>query len=212
MDTNDKEIKRAFITCVPYILIIFFLDDIDRFLYYIHSHLGNPLIALYMLLATVIIIALFIHTLIDFPGNYKIDRYRAFIPPIIYIIAIINSFWSPLRISSETFQSKVIYQAFRKDKYGHTMMKIRENGNMSIRYPGPFGMADWEYGKCNVKGDTFYLSYDKGMDTADVKPDTMVLTAEGLLTPIGISKDTIELYKKQFFRMLSTKKVKQVNS
>ena len=212
MDHNDKEIRRAFITCVPYFIIIFFLDDIDRFLNHIHSRLGNPLVALYMLIATVIIIALFIHTLIDFPGNYKTDRYRAFIPPIIYLIALINSFWSPLRISSEIFQAKIIYQAYRKDQYGPTMMKVRENGNMSIRYPGPFGMADWEYGKCIVKGDTFYLSYDKGIDTAIVKPDTLVLMSDGMLIPLGLPKDTIELYKKQFFRMFSTKRIKKAKN
>ena len=206
MDQNDKEIRRAFITCVPYFIVIFFLDDIDSFLYTIHSRLGNPLLVLYMVIATVIIIALLIHTIIDFPANYKTDKYKAIIPPVIYTIAVINSFWSPLRISSEIFHSKVIYQAYRKDQYGHTMMRIKENGTMSIRYPGPFGMADWEYGKCRVVGDTFYLNYEKGLDTADVKPDTLIRATDGLLVPIGIPKDTIELYKSQLFRMIVTKK------
>lgn len=207
MNQNEKEIRRAFITCVPYFFIIFFLDDIDNLLFTIHSHFGNPLLVLYMTLATVIIIALFIHTLIDFSANFKTDRYQAFIPPVIYIIALINSFWSPLRVSSDIFHSKIKYQAYRKDKYGHAMMKIREDSSMSIRYPGPFGMADWEYGRCITKGDTFYLTYNKGIDTIQVKPDTLVLSTDGLLIPAGIPKDTIELYKKEFFRMMTTKKI-----
>ena len=67
-------------------------------------------------------------------------------------------------------------------------------------------MADWEYGKCRVVGDTFYLNYEKGLDTADVKPDTLIRATDGLLVPIGIPKDTIELYKSQLFRMIVTKK------
>jgi hypothetical protein len=59
-------------------------------------------------------------------------------------------------------------------------------------------MSDWEYGKWGRRADTFYINYDQN---ADVKPDTLILAADGLLTPIGIPDDTLKLYRDRFFRM-----------
>jgi hypothetical protein len=200
MDHIRKEIRRALLVCVPYFLIIFFLDDLDKFLFSIHSRLGNPLLVVYMFLATVIIFALLIHSFADLKENYKASGYKAMVPMMIYLISMLNSFWSPLRISSEIFHSKIVYSAFRREKYGHAKMKLRKNGSMDICYPAQFWMSDWEYGKWNKRGDTFFLNYDKGRDTAYVKPDTLILS-DGLLTPIGIPSDTLKIYKDLFFRM-----------
>jgi hypothetical protein len=201
MDENKKELRRALLLCGPYVLIVFFLDDLDKLLYTIHSRLGNPLLALYVIVATVIIFALFIHTLLDLTENYKASGYMALLPMIIYLFSLTNSFWSPLRISSEIFHSKIVYRAFRREKYGHAQLKMRQNGCLDIRYPGPFGMSDWEYGKWKKEGDTFFLHYDRALDSIFVKPDTLTLASDGLLTPIGIPDDTLKLYKDLFFRM-----------
>jgi hypothetical protein len=206
MEHGRKEIRRAFIICVPYVIIIFFLDNLDKLLYTIHSRMGNPLLVLYMFLATVIILALLIHTVIDFRSNYKESGYSAVLPLVIYLIALANSFWSPLRVSSEIFQSKIVHRAFRKDHYGHAQMKMKENGNLDIRYPGPFGMADWEYGHWSRREDTFYLRYDRGRDTVDTKPDTLILAADGLMVPLGIPQDTLKIYQDHFFKMTVRKK------
>jgi len=201
-----KEIRRALLVCLPYFVIVFFLDDLNRLFFTIHSRLGNPLLVVYMYIATVIIIALFIHTLIDLRDNYKNFGFKANLAMLIYLISLVNSFWSPLRISSDIFHSKIEFRAFRREKYGHDKMKLRENGTMDISYPGPFGMAGWEYGKWSKRGDTFYLNYDKNIDTVYVKPDTLIIS-EGLMTPIGIPVDTLNRYKDRFFRMaISSKK------
>jgi hypothetical protein len=201
-DSTAKEIRRALMTCVPYLIIVFFLDDLDKFLYFIHSRFGNPLIVLYLLIATIIIIALFIHEALGLRENYRTGGAIALLPVSIYLFALLNSFWSPVRISSEVFHSKVSYQAFRKQKYGYDKMKMRENGNMDISYKGPFGISDWEYGRWHMDGDTFYLYYDRGSaDTTYVKPDTLVKYPDGMLTPVGIPADTLQVYKDRFFSL-----------
>jgi hypothetical protein len=154
-----------------------------------------------MFLATVIILALLIRAILDLKNDYKAVGYRAYLPIIIYSIALLNSFWSPLRISSEIFQHKIVHRAFRKEHYGHAQMKMREDGKIDIRYPGPFGMADWEYGRWSGRGDTFYLDYDRGSDTIATRPDTLVMARDGLLAPLGIPADTLRLYQDRFFRM-----------
>ena len=200
-----KEIRRALLVCIPYFIIVFFLDDLDKLLFTLHSRLGNPLLVVYMFIATVIIIALFIHVIVDLRENYKAFGYKAILPVVIYLISLSNSFWSPLRISSDVFHSKIEYRAFRREKYGHDKMRLRGNGTMDISYPGPFGMADWEYGNWHKSGDTFFLNYDRGRDTTDIKPDTLILS-DGLMTPIGIPPDTLSIYKDRFFRMAVEKK------
>ena len=200
-----KEVRRALLVCIPYFVIVFFLDDLDKLFFSIHSRMGDPLLVVYMYVATVIIIALFIHTLIDLRENYKSSGYKASLPLLIYLISLLNSFWSPVRISSDIFHSKIEYRAFRREKYGHDKMRLRENGTMDISYPGPFGMADWEYGKWSKRGDTFYLSYDKDRGTVDSKPDTLMLS-DGLMIPIGIPFDTLNMYRDGFFRMAISRK------
>jgi hypothetical protein len=206
MEQDRKEIRRALLVCIPYLVIIFFLDNIDKLLYSIHSRLGNPLLVLYMFIATVIIIALLIHAAMDIREHYRVSGYIAVIPLLIYIVAIINSFWSPVRISSEMFQSRIVHRAFRREHLGHAQMKMRENGNLDIRYPGPFGISDWEYGHWSRAGDIFYLHYDRGIDTIPAKPDTLTLAPDGLLIPIGIPADTLSIYKDRFFRMVLSRK------
>ena len=201
MDHHKKEIRRALLVCVPYLVIVFFLDNIDKFLYTIHSRFGNPLMVLYLFVATVIIIALLIHVVMEIRTSYATAGYIALLPVIIYLIALVNSFWSPIRISSEMFQSRIVHRAFRREHYGHAQLKMRENGNLDIRYPGPFGMSDWEYGHWTGRGDTLYLNYDRGIDTMDVKPDTLIIAADGLMAPIGIPADTLTIYKDRFFKM-----------
>lgn len=206
MEQNRKEIRRALIMCVPYLLIIFFLENIDKFLYSVHSRLGNPLLVLYMLISTVIIFALLINGILSFKDNYKEAGRSVFLPLFMYAIALINSFWSPLRVSSEIFQPRIVHRAYRLEHYGHAQMKMRENGSLNIRYPGPFGMADWEYGRWSGRGDTFYLHYDQGADSTLAKPDTLILTSDGLLKPLGIPDDTLNMYKNRFFRIQKKRK------
>jgi hypothetical protein len=205
---NRKEIRRAFLVCAPYLIIIFFLNDIDKLLYFIHSRLGNPLLVIYMFIATVIIFALFIHTIMEFRESFKVARFNAAVPVIMYLIALVNSFWSPLRISSEDFESKIIHRAYRREHYGHSLIKMRENGNMDIRYPGPLGMSDWEYGHWSSRGDTFYLIYDRYNDTIISKPDTLIVASDGLMVPLGIPADTLKVYKDGLFRLSIAKKNK----
>lgn len=200
-----KEIRRALLVCIPYFFIVFFQHDLDKFLYTIHSRMGNPLLVVYLLSATVIIFALFIHTAIGLRENYKASGYKAIILLMIYLISLINSFWSPLRVSSEIFHSKIVYNAGRRGEFGHDMMRLRENGCMEIFYPTQFWMADWEYGKWSKRGDTFFLSYDKGRDSAYIKPDTLIVSG-GIMMPIGIPHDTFKIYKNLFFKMLTSRK------
>ena len=206
MDNTRTEIRKALITCLPYFVIIFFLGDLDKLLSTIHSRFGHPLLVLYLFIATVIIIALLIHAAMDLKGNYKSSGPMAVLPLAIYTVALVNSFWSPVRVSSEIFHSKIVYQAFRKQRFGHDIMKMRENGSMDIRYPGFLGLTDWEYGHWSGRGDTFYLDYDRGSDSAVAKPDTLIVAADGLLIPIGIPADTLKIYKDRFFRMSVSRK------
>ena len=206
MEHNKREIRRALIVCVPYFVIIFFLENIDKFLYSLHSRLGNPLLVMYMVIATMIIFALLIYSALDFKNSYKESGMKAALPMFLYFISLSNSFWSPLRISSEVFRPKIVHRAYRQEQYGHAQMKMRENGGLDIRYPGPFGMADWEYGHWSGRGDTFYLVYDKGLDTIAAKPDTLLLAADGLLKPLGIPDDTLNIYRDRFFRIGIKKK------
>jgi len=208
IEHTRKEIRRALLTCVPYFLIVFFLDDIDKVLYTIHSRFSNPLIVLYLLIASVIILSLILHECIDMRANYKASGYMAIIPFVIYLTAILNSFWSPLRISSDIFKSPIVYKAYRRSHYGHDQIRLRQNGNMDIRYPGILGISDWEYGHWSGRGDTFYLDYDRVSDTVYAKPDTLILASDGLLAPLGIPGDTLTLYKDQFFRIPVTKSKK----
>ncbi len=201
MDHIRKEIRRALLICVPYIVIVFFLDDLDKMFYRLHSRLANPLLVLYLLIATVIIFALLIHEVIDVKKNYATYGKRTLLPLVIYLIALVNSFWSPLRISSEVFKSKIIYRAYRRSHFGHDLLKMHANGKLDIRYPGMFGLTDWEYGMWTQKGDTFYLKYEKGWDTILAKPDTLVRSADGTLIPAGIPPDTLSQYRSRFFRM-----------
>ena len=164
------------------------------------------MLVLYLFIATVIIIALLIHAVIDIKENYKTVRPLAVVPLSIYILALANSFWSPMRISSEVFHSKIVHQAFRKQRFGHDIIKMRADGSMDIRYPGFLGMTDWEYGHWSGRGDTFYLNYDRGSDTVAPRPDTLLLAADGLLTPIGIPDDTLKIYRDRFFRIPVRKK------
>jgi hypothetical protein len=159
-----------------------------------------------MIIATVIIFALLIHSVLEFKEVYKESGIKAALPLLIYIIALANSFWSPLRISSDIFRSRIVYRAYRREQYGHAQIKMREGGAMDIRYPGPFGMADWEYGQWRLVVDTFYLTYDKPADTIASKPDTLIRTSGGLLKPLGIPDDTFQLYKDKFFRIPISRK------
>jgi len=206
MQQNTKEIRNALLGCVPYFLIIFFLDDLDRLLCSVHSHLGNLMLALYMIIGTVIILSMLIHSIKDFKSNCKEAGNKAIWPFVIYAIAILNSNWSPLRISSEIFHSKITHRAYRKSSHGYDNLKMHEDGKFDIRYQGPIGMSDWQYGIWHHRGDTFYLQYETGYDTAALKPDTLALTADGVLVPVGIPADTLTLYRQYFFRMRGKKK------
>jgi len=199
MEQHQKEIRHALLVCVPYLLTVFFLDDIDKFFYTIHSRLGNPMLVLYMFIATIMILILLMHVLVEIRESYRTLGLKALLPLGIYLFALINSFWSPLRVSGEIFKSQIVYKAFRKERYGHAQMRMRKDGSIDIRYPGPFGMSDWEYGHWSGRGDTFYLSYEPGMDTLVNKPDTLLKTETGLLIPAGIPADTLAIYKDRFF-------------
>lgn len=208
MENIDKEIRKSLLICVPYLVIIFFLDDLDKFFYTIHSRLGNPLLVVYMFASTVVILSLLMHLVVAIKENYGSYGYKAMLPLLVCLIALVNSFWSPVRVSSEVFKNKLSYRAYRTDPGGHAQMKMRDNGNLEVRYPGPFGMADWEYGQWISRGDTFYLKYEKGMDTIAPKPDTLIKSSVGLLTPIGIPDDTLKIYKDRFFILARARKKK----
>ena len=86
-------------------------------------------------------------------------------------------------------------------------MKMRANGNLEIRYPGPFGLSDWEYGKWSKTGNTFSFTFDRGKEATnedDMLSDTMVVYA-GILEPVNMPPDSVKTYKDYLFKLRSEK-------
>jgi hypothetical protein len=204
MDTHQKDINTALLICVPYLIIVFFLDDLDKLFYLLHINLGNPLLVLYLFANSIVIITFLLNSILGLKTNVKTNGSRVLVPLLIYIIAVINSFWSPIRLSSEVFKSNIRYRAYRKEKYGHALMKLRQDGSMDIRYPALLGMSGWDYGRWSGRGDTFCITLDRS--AGDSGTDTFLLSHDGTLAPLGVPQDTIEAYRSQLFKMAVDKK------
>jgi uncharacterized integral membrane protein len=198
-----KEINRALVLCLPYLCIVFFRDDLDKWFSHMHSHTGNPMLVLYMTIATVLIGIFFMQNIVDAPGSYRSYGWIAMLPLIIYSLALAGSFWSPLNITSQIFRSRIVYRAYRQDRYGHALMKMRKDSSMDIRYPGPFGLSDWEYGRWSRGADTFYFRFDNGkaaIAADDMLSDTMVMSG-AILHPLHMPPDSIKAYRSYLFKM-----------
>jgi tryptophan-rich sensory protein len=210
MEEINKEMKRALLLCLPFLIVVFFLDNLDKFFASIHSTFGNPLLVLTLIIVTIIIIILFIDSAMLAWNGFREFGFKALAPFLICTIALANSQWSPLRISSENFASKIVHIAYMRDQYGHSILKMRENHHFEIRYPGPLAISDWEYGEWERRADTFYLHFNPARDPhnlSDHISDTMVLDSI-YLHPVLMSKDTFKLYKEYLFKMAGKNKYK----
>ena len=207
MEEIDKEIKRALFICAPFVIIVFFLDDLDRLFTQIHSRLGNPLLVVVLFICTIIIVISLVDAAISAWHSYRMYGYITLVPLSIYIFALIDSQWSPFRFSSEAFAGKVTYRAYMRDQYGHTSLKMRENGKFEIRYPGPFAISDWQYGQWERRNDTFYLHFIPARDShesTDHISDTMVLDSN-YLRPVKMTRDTFDVYKNYLLKFSQKK-------
>ena len=212
MEEINKEIKRALLLCIPFLIIVFFLDNLDKLFSSIHSRLGNPLLVLTLIIISVIIIILFIDSVMLAWRSFSEFGFKSLLPLLICTIAIANSQWSPIRISSEAFASPIVNIAYMRDQYGHSILRMRANHHFEIRYPGPLAISDWEYGEWERRSDTFYLHFNPARDPhnlSDHISDTMILDSV-YLHPVLMPKDTFKIYK-EYLLKIAKKKVYKYN-
>ena len=90
MEDINKEINRALSLCVPFLLIVFFLDDLDKFFSSIHSRLGSPLLVLTVIILTILVLILFIDSAMMAWRSFRQFGWKTIVPLLICTFASVE--------------------------------------------------------------------------------------------------------------------------
>lgn len=203
MEQLHKEMRRALILCLPYLSVVFFRDDLDRYFFELHSRVGNPLMVIYMFICSVLILVFLLQLLASVKLHFKEYGWKVAAPIFIYCMGLLNSFWSPVAMSSEAFKSPVEHRAQKKDHYGFAKINMRKNGRLEIRYPGPFGLSEWEYGLWRNYQHTYYFAFENSKDAlaSDEALSDTLTDLSGILVPLHMPADTAMVYSRYLFKL-----------
>jgi hypothetical protein len=172
---------------IPLIFVSFFFYHIDKLLstkapvglYFV----VNTLLFFYLIICPIVAL---INVVIEIRSAFKYFaefRYKVLIAPIIYSSAFIIVFLGPLGLSSEIFESKVIYSGYIKGTSSQLTVKLRANGRLEINNSG-MGMSNYSSGHWYRRGDTLFLRRDIPDSTQTLIRDTMIIK-DGWLEPVG---------------------------
>ncbi len=157
---QKNRIRIAVATCVAYVLLLFFLHDINKYL-------NGVFLLVAILLIAICFSVIVVNIVVEF---YRIFRQRDSLsfqlawPGIIYATTLFYSF-SPIHISSAPPERDIILLAFFKGTQNQAEIAFYEDHEFETHWTGVFGYSKYFYGTYQKVNDTFLLHYktDKPM-------------------------------------------------
>ena len=134
------------------------------------ERLGGPVLligGLLILMLFLIVLAKFGIALTQAIRQDRESRFRAFVPALIYLFAMLDAAFNPLGVTCEVFRSPVVDRACYEGTMNYATVKLRANQRFEIQGVGTFGYSTFHTGEWRREGDTLYL------DFRDPKPDRL---------------------------------------
>lgn len=152
---NRKILIKVSIACTIFLLLIIFYYHIEKYT------TGSIYIFLTLLIpiSFVYIVIYLIKGLIQIFRNKKPLSIIICLPFFITLSTLIYLFFSPYRLDSEKFGSKVRLRACFEGTQNQAFILFRENQTFEINWTSVFFSNSWYYGTYIQKADTFYLNY-----------------------------------------------------
>jgi len=194
---NNKTDRRIFIVtivCTIYLLLSIFYYQIDKYL------TGIVFIILTLLLPTTFIamIAYAIKGLVEIYRNRKNLTFRFCLPTIMVLFTLLYTLFSPWRIDSENWESKVEMRACYEGTQNQSYIKFRENHTFEIHSTGVFFASFWHWGEWEKNSNTLFLKFET--ERNKLLSDTIIIHDEYLI-PIGQFKlaDSLKMYNRYYY-------------
>ena len=189
--TNNSLRKRTIIVtivCIIYLLLTTFYYHIDKYT------TGVPFILFTLLFAVTLIaiVVYFFKGLFQAFGTRFSLTFNHLIPTIICGITLGYTVFSPYRVNSEGFESKIIFRACFEGTQNQATLKFREDKTFEINWTGVFFYDSWYTGTYKQNADTFYLQY------SSEKPyrfgDSILNNGQSLITLNKIKIDSSQYF------------------
>jgi hypothetical protein len=194
---NNKTGRRILIVtivCAIYLLLSIFYYQIDKYL------TGIVFIILTLLLPTTFIamITYAIKGLFEIYHNRKILTFRFCLPTIIVLFTLLYTLFSPWRLDSENWESKVEMRACYEGTQNQSYIKFREDHTFEIHSTGVFFASFWYWGQWEKNSDTLFLKFDT--EKNKLLSDTIIIHDEYLI-PIGQFElaDSTKMYNRYYY-------------
>jgi len=191
---NGRRILIVTIVCVIYLLLSFFYYHIDKYL------TGEVFIALTLLLPTTFIVMIIyaIKGLIVIYRDRKILTFRFCLPTIITLITLTYTLFSPWRLDSENWESKVEMRACYEGTQNQSYIKFREDHTFEIHSTGVFFASFWYCGHWEKNSDTLFLEFDT--DKNKLLSDTVIIHNEYLIPIRQVQfADSLKMYNRYYY-------------
>ena len=154
--------KLIFKKLAPYLLCLITLLLII-FYYHIDKHLNGAVFIFLTLLipiGIIVILAFFIEGVVARITNRSGRSLKSTIPTLLYLASLCYIFFSPYRLSSESFESKVVIRACYEGTQNQATLKFRSDKSFELHWTGVFFSNMWYLGTWKQHGNILYLKYD----------------------------------------------------
>ena len=160
------------IICIVFLVLLFFHYSINK---YFFGYKAVILLALIPILLILIISILIIktHSIIVYKNHTQFKN-----PVYLLLLFTIIYTFSPLSLSSEIFESEIIYKAYMDKNDNYSYIKFRKNKQFESEHYGMLG-SKWYFGIWKQNMDTIFLFYKN--EKIKNLGDTVILNRNRLL-------------------------------
>jgi len=194
---GNKIRRRIFIettVCVVFVILSIFYHHIDKYI------TGITFIALTLLLP-ITFVAMIVFIISGLSRIFRNRRNLTLVfclPTIIVLTTLIYSLFSPWRLDSENFESKVVMRACYEGTQNQSYILFRVDKSFEINSTGVFFSDFWYLGKWRQHGDTIFMIFDK--EKPKIISDTVIIY-KNYLIPIKQLRqvDSLNLFHRYFY-------------
>jgi len=193
----DNRMRKALWICLPYFLFWFFLYHIDKFI----STLGIPdvvhfiincFIGLYCIFFPLIMLGCLWEDIEGLLIDYKVFTFDKIAVPIIYIFGVATCCFSPIKLSSEIFESPIVYKGYSRRPTSILRLKLRQNHRFEENN-SHLSLSVFSYGAWQQKSDTIFLKRDVNTNQVrDKLSDTLILSGGYLISISDIGNSDVK--------------------
>jgi hypothetical protein len=170
-----KEIIRATVICISFILLTFFYYYIDKFT-------SGVFFAAFFLLIPITFISILVLWVKGFISIYKSRKkltLHVCLPTIIYSFTFLFMFFNKYS-SIEQFQSGIEFRACYEGTMNQAIIKFRKDKTFELNWVGILFASVWYTGEWEKKGDVVTLKYngkksDRLGDSLLIKDGNLIL-------------------------------------